>query len=200
MSDLVMKKLVIIGDGACGKTCLLHRFKEDKFQHGYVPTIFGNSEKEMEHPEKPGEMFKMQLWDTAGQEDYETTRTLCYPGTNVLLVAFNVVFPDSFANIKKVWIPESKREGLKGVPIVLVGTKMDLRKDSKTLEELHERNEEPITQAQALKMAEDIGAVTYVETSALTSEGVGKVFHEAATAAFRSQNVEPAGAGCCVLC
>merc|ERR1712002_758396 len=158
MSDLEMKKLVIIGDGACGKTCLLYRFEKDDFQHGYVPTIFGNSEKEMEHPEKEGQMFKMQLWDTAGQEDYEATRTLCYPGTNVLLMAFNVMEPASFANIPNVWVPEAKQEGLKGVPIVLVGTKMDLRKDSETLEKLHEKNEEPITPAQALKMAEDIGA------------------------------------------
>lgn len=199
MSDLQMKKLVIVGDGACGKTCLLYRYEKDDFQHGYVPTIFGNSEKEVDHPENPGEKFKLQLWDTAGQEEYEATRTLCYPGTHVLLMAFSIVTPDSFANIKNMWVPESKRDGLKGVPIVLVGTKLDLRKDPATLEMLHERNEEPVTQAQALKMKEDIGAVTYVETSALTSEGVVKVFQEAAIAAFRSKNSEPASGGCCVV-
>ena len=81
---LEVKKLVIIGDGAVGKTALLYRFEKDTFDPSYVPTIFSNSVKKMEHPENPGQYFNLQLWDTAGQEDYAKTREMCYPGCQVI--------------------------------------------------------------------------------------------------------------------
>ena len=62
-------------------------------------------------------MFNMQLWDTAGQEDYSEARKVCYKGCNVLLIAFNVADPGSFENVKNVWITEAKNEGLTGAPV-----------------------------------------------------------------------------------
>ena len=38
----IRKKLVIVGDGACGKTCLLIVFSKDQFPEVYVPTVFEN--------------------------------------------------------------------------------------------------------------------------------------------------------------
>ena len=57
------RKLVIIGDGNVGKTCLLEVFEKGEFVEGpYRPTIFHNSEKEIEHPTNPEEKVKFQLW------------------------------------------------------------------------------------------------------------------------------------------
>ena len=68
MSDqLEVKKLIIIGDGAIGKTCLLQVFQAGNFPDGYVPTVMGNEIKRMDHPLEEGKQFVMQLWDTAGQ-------------------------------------------------------------------------------------------------------------------------------------
>ena len=56
------RKLVIIGDGNVGKTCLLEVFEKGEFVEGpYRPTIFHNSEKEIEHPTNPQEKVKFQL-------------------------------------------------------------------------------------------------------------------------------------------
>ena len=64
-----------------------------------------------------GTMFNMQLWDTAGQEEFSEARKVCYKGCNVLLIAFNIANPDSFDNVKNVWIKEAKSDGLNGAPV-----------------------------------------------------------------------------------
>lgn len=64
-------------------------------------------------------------------------------------------------------------------PIVLVGTKLDLRDDKDTLEKLREKKLAPLTYPQALNMAKEIGAVKYLECSALTQKGLKTVFDEA---------------------
>ena len=67
MAELEVKKLIIIGDGAIGKTCLLQVFQKGEFPETYLPTVMDNDIKRMKHPTEEGKEFIMQLWDTAGQ-------------------------------------------------------------------------------------------------------------------------------------
>ena len=67
MAELEVKKLIIIGDGAIGKTCLLQVFQKGEFPETYLPTVMDNDIKRMNHPTEEGKEFIMQLWDTAGQ-------------------------------------------------------------------------------------------------------------------------------------
>ena len=67
-----------------------------------------------------GTPVHLSLWDTAGQENYDQVRPLGYPNTDVLLLCFSVVEPNSFNNVKTKWYPEI-REHCEGVPIILVG-------------------------------------------------------------------------------
>ena len=66
--DLIVKKIVIIGDGACGKTCLMLVYENGEFPEGYIPTIFEDTTKKVEYD---GKMMELRLWDTAGQEACE---------------------------------------------------------------------------------------------------------------------------------
>ncbi|XP_014865450.1 PREDICTED: rho-related GTP-binding protein RhoA-A-like [Poecilia mexicana] len=180
----IRKKLVIVGDGACGKTCLLTVFTKDQFPEVYVPTVFENYVADIEVDQK---QIQLALWDTAGQEDYDRLRPLSYPDTDVILLCFSVVSPDSLANVKEKWTPEV-RHFCPHVPIVLVGNKTDLRNDENTRKMLAKQNEEPIKYEEGKDMSNQIGAYSYQECSAKNKEGVREVFDAAAKAALTNNS------------
>ncbi len=86
------KTLVVVGDGACGKTCLLIVFSKDEFPEVCAPTVFENYVADIE---VDGKQVELALWDTAGQEDYDRLRLLSSPDTDVILMCFSVDSPDS---------------------------------------------------------------------------------------------------------
>ncbi|KAJ1344816.1 cell division control protein 42 [Batrachochytrium salamandrivorans] len=129
------------------------------------------------------EPYTLGLFDTAGQEDYDRLRPLSYPQTDVFLVCFSVVSPASFENVKEKWFPEV-RHHCPGVPCLIVGTQMDLRDDSATIEKLAKNRQKPITTDSGERMAKELQAVKYLECSALTQKGLKNVFDEAIIAAL----------------
>jgi len=187
MMERLNRKLVIVGDGACGKTCLLIVFSKDKFPEEYIPTVFENYVSDIE---VDGQQVELVLWDTAGQEDYDRLRPLSYPDTNVILACFSVSSPDSLENIAERWLPELKHF-CPNIPIILVACKADLRTDEKTLEELAGMKQTPVRQEEGLAMAEKIKAVKYLECSAKTKAGVREVFEAATRAAIYKKKTKP---------
>lgn len=176
----IRKKLVIVGDGACGKTCLLIVFSKDQFPEVYVPTVFENYVADIE---VDGRQVELALWDTAGQEDYDRLRPLSYPDTDVILMCFSIDSPDSLENIPEKWTPEVKHF-CPNVPIILVGNKKDLRNDSNTIHELAKMKQVPVSIEEGKQMAEKIQAYSYLECSAKTKDGVRDVFESATRAAL----------------
>ncbi|CAL8107574.1 unnamed protein product [Calicophoron daubneyi] len=176
----IRKKLVIVGDGACGKTCLLIVFSKDQFPEVYVPTVFENYVADIDVDDK---RVELALWDTAGQEDYDRLRPLSYPDTDVILMCFSIDSPDSLENIPEKWTPEV-RHFCDQVPIILVGNKKDLRHDEATKAELRRMKLEPVKYEEGQAMAAKIGAAAYLECSAKTKEGVREVFECATKAAL----------------
>lgn len=179
----IRKKLVIVGDGACGKTCLLIVFSKDQFPDVYVPTVFENYVADIE---VDGKQVELALWDTAGQEDYDRLRPLSYPDTDVILMCFSIDSPDSLENIPEKWTPEV-RHFCPNVPIILVGNKKDLRNDPQTVRELNKMKQEPVKPEQGRAIAEQIGAFAYLECSAKTKDGIREVFEKATQAALQQK-------------
>ncbi|KAG7274384.1 hypothetical protein CRUP_002826 [Coryphaenoides rupestris] len=140
-------KCVVVGDGAVGKTCLLISYTTNAFPGEYIPTVFDNYSANVMVDGKP---VNLGLWDTAGQEDYDRLRPLSYPQT---------------------WHPEVSHH-CQSTPIILVGTKLDLREDKETCDKLREKKLTPITYPHGLAMAKEIGSVKYLECSALTQRGL----------------------------
>ena len=120
------KKVLIVGDSACGKTCLFIVFMEgffpsfEKAFSKHIPTWFENCLKS--DFEVDGKQVELAVWDTAGQEEYDKLRTLSYPNTDVILVCFSIDSPESFNNIPNKWAPEVTYL-CPNVPIILVGNK-----------------------------------------------------------------------------
>lgn len=125
-----------------------------------------------------GRPISLGLWDTAGQEDYDRLRPLSYPQTDVFLICFSIVSPPSFDNVKAKWYPEIEHHA-PGVPIILVGTKLDLKDDPATNEALRAKKMAPVSYEQALQVAKEIKAHKYLECSALTQRNLKSVFDEA---------------------
>merc|ERR1712037_871734 len=156
------------------------------------------TEKSVEDPTTK-EQFNLQLWDTAGQEEYEEARKTCYPGTSILLIGFSMTEPDSLANVETLWAKEANTEGLKKAPKLLVGLKADLKNDDKIKEDLAKRNEEPVTEEAAKKMADKIGAKGYFETSAKDNQGVQELFAEAIKLVCAPKPDPKPDSGCCCV-
>jgi len=191
-------KCVIVGDGAVGKTCLLISYTTNAFPGEYIPTVFDNYSANVMVDGRP---INLGLWDTAGQEDYDRLRPLSYPQTDVFVIAFSIIASNSFENVKSKWWPELQHH-CPGVPLVLIGTKCDLRDDESMVNNLASRGMHMVKVEDAEKRANEIGAVKYCECSSLTQEGLKDAFDECIRAAIQGQKSPPrksVNCGCIVL-
>ncbi len=89
----------------------------------------------------------MLLFNYIGQDDYDRLRPLSYPMTDVFMLCFSLISPTSFENVLSKWYPEISHH-CPHVPIILVGTKLDLREDKEIIENLRVQTIAPITRAQ----------------------------------------------------
>ncbi|KAA6359085.1 MAG: putative small Rho GTPase cdc42, partial [Streblomastix strix] len=105
-------KLVIIGDGAVGKTCFLIMYAKGEYPQEYVPnqqifllfiSVFDNYTSTVT---VNGEDILLSLWDTAGQEEYDAMRVFSYDNTDVFLTCFSVNSATSLENVERKWVPE----------------------------------------------------------------------------------------------
>jgi len=187
-------KLVVVGDGAVGKTCLLIAYTSSAFPKDYIPTVFDNY---CANIVVDGKAINLGLWDTAGQEDYDRLRPLSYPQTDVFLLCFSVVNPSSFDNVTVKWHREISHH-CPNVPIILVGTKIDLREEKEVQDQLKSKDQSVITTEKGIDKAHEIGAKKYLECSAKTQKGLKIVFEEAVRA-LNSANAKEKKSSSCVL-
>ncbi|KAG7223998.1 hypothetical protein INR49_015255, partial [Caranx melampygus] len=163
-------KIVIVGDGGCGKTSLLMVYAKGDFPEKYAPSVF---EKYATTITLGGKVIKLNLYDTAGQDDYDRLRPLSYQEANLVLVCFD-------------WFPEVKHF-CREVPVILIGCKTDLRKDKECSRKLKALNLAPITYIQGEETRQQMNAELYLECSAKYQENVEDIFREATKKALAFQ-------------
>ncbi|KAJ0013144.1 hypothetical protein NQD34_017478 [Periophthalmus magnuspinnatus] len=168
-------KIVIVGDGGCGKTSLLMVYARGDFPETYAPSVF---EKYNTSVSLGGKEIRLNLYDTAGQDDYDRLRPLAYQEASVVLVCFDVTNPTSLENVLIKWFPEVKHF-CRDTPLILIGCKTDLRKDKERARKLRALSLEPISYTQGEEACKQINAEVYLECSAKFQENVEDIFKEA---------------------
>ncbi|XP_060905210.1 rho-related GTP-binding protein RhoU-like isoform X2 [Labrus mixtus] len=176
---------VLVGDGAVGKTSLIVSYTTNGYPTDYVPTAFDNFTVMVVVDGKP---VRLQLCDMAGQDELERLRPLCYKNANVFLLCYSVVRPCSFRNLIDRWVPEIQQH-CPGVPVVLVGTQLDLREDVQVLINLAQIQERPVSSEEGLQLAQELGAVSFAECSALTQKNLKDTFDSAILASIGQTDI-----------
>eukprot|EP00428_Durinskia_dybowskii_P042297 CAMPEP_0170255508 /NCGR_PEP_ID=MMETSP0116_2-20130129/27607_1 /TAXON_ID=400756 /ORGANISM="Durinskia baltica, Strain CSIRO CS-38" /LENGTH=193 /DNA_ID=CAMNT_0010506517 /DNA_START=25 /DNA_END=606 /DNA_ORIENTATION=- len=157
-------KLVLLGDTAVGKSCLVVRFVRDEFFEFQEPTIgaaFLTQTVQLDDA-----TVKFEIWDTAGQERYRSLAPMYYRGASAAVIVYDITNPDSFTGAKS-WVKELQRRGDPNVVIALAGNKADL--ESRRKVEFEEAN----------AYAEENG-ILHLETSAKNANNVKALFVEIA--------------------
>ena len=155
-------KYIIVGDAAVGKSNLLLRYIFNTFKSEYQLTIgveFGEKNIKLNN-----KIYQLQIWDTAGQEQFRSITRAYFKNAVCALVAYDITNKSSFENIKQ-WIDDCINYMPKRGFIVLVGNKCDLE----------ERREVSTDEGQQLA---DSYGILFFETSAKTEYNVKEVFNE----------------------
>ena len=182
-------KLVTVGYGGAGKTSLLITHTTGEFPVVYIPTIFDNCFINTQTSQ--GDCVGLDLWDIIGtSEDYYTFRPLTYSGANVILLCFSIAYKTCFDGTESFWHKELQQQ-CPDVPIILVGTKIDLRDD--------ENYKNTITTEEGREMADKIGAVEYMEISSLRKEGLDELFQKAVEVGFDHYKKDSEKRNTCIL-
>ncbi|KIK61559.1 hypothetical protein GYMLUDRAFT_42561 [Collybiopsis luxurians FD-317 M1] len=188
----LQRKVVVCGDGACGKTSLLNVFTRGFFTQVYEPTVFENYVHDIYVDDQ---LVELSLWDTAGQEEFDRLRSLSYAETHVVMICFSVDNPVSLENVESKWLDEIL-EYCPGVKLVLVALKCDLRDDYSVKERLQRFAAQPVQYEEGLAVARRIRASRYLECSSKHNRGVTEVFYEVARVA---SNLRAGGSEGCVV-
>ncbi|KIY69204.1 hypothetical protein CYLTODRAFT_436258 [Cylindrobasidium torrendii FP15055 ss-10] len=190
----IQRKVVVCGDGACGKTSLLNVFTRGFFTQIYEPTVFENYVHDLIVDDQ---MVELSLWDTAGQEEFDRLRSLSYAETHVIMICFSVDNPISLENVESKWLDEIL-EYCPGVKLVLVALKCDLRDDGAVKDRLSRYGTHPVEYEEGLSVARRIRASRYLECSSKHNRGVAEVFFEAARVSL-STRARGSKDGCLVM-
>ncbi len=157
-------KYIIIGDPSVGKSNLLMKFAHNKFTDEYQATIgveFGAKNITFNN-----QIYRIQIWDTAGQENFRSITRAYYKNSVCAMVVYDITNRDSFEHIVN-WIQDIRDQSPKTVLIVLVGNKIDL--EDKRVVSYDEGSEFAIK-----------NGIIFEETSAKTGQGIEEIFTKSA--------------------
>jgi small GTP-binding protein len=167
-------KLMVIGEGAVGKTTLVNRYVTGTFERDYKTTIGSQFAVKLAQISPPESEYstgiKIQAWDVAGQARFKAVRKMYYSGAAGVIIVFDVTRRRSFTELSK-WVQEADESIGTRVPTVCVGNKTDLP-------------DRAVPSDEAKRWAEDQGFV-YMESSAKTGDGVADMFSVLAEVMWR---------------
>ncbi|KAK4832082.1 hypothetical protein QYF61_020697 [Mycteria americana] len=173
-------KVVLLGEGCVGKTSLVLRYCENKFNDKHITTLQVRAGPEAGGepvPELPGQgeasfltkklniggkRVNLAIWDTAGQERFHALGPIYYRDSNGAILVYDITDEDSFQKVKN-WVKELRKMLGNEICLCIVGNKIDLEK------------ERHVSVQEAETYAESVGAKHY-HTSAKQNKGIEELF------------------------
>jgi small GTP-binding protein len=174
-----------------GKTCLLTVFATskrkknydfvfnlniclDEFPTAYEPTVFDNFACVMHRSSTTS--YNLELFDTAGQEEWEQLRRMMYANTDVFLVCYSCMQPSSFDNVEKKWMPDVRSHDPSSL-VILVSLCIDLRTNNNSINPQPDLIASPmITTGQGTELAKRLKCNAFIECSSMLRFHVREVF------------------------
>lgn len=158
-------KVILLGDGGVGKSCLMNRFVNGHFDANACHTIgveFLNKDITIK-----GDTYTLQIWDTAGQERFRSLRTPFYRGSDICMLTYGIDDRKSFQNLsmwKKEFLQYADIRDSANFPFIIIGNKVDVETKAVTAEE-------------AKQWCEQNGSPPFIETSAKDVTNVEQSFY-----------------------
>ncbi|XP_064628690.1 ras-related protein Rab-21-like [Lineus longissimus] len=153
-------KVVLLGEGCVGKTSLVLRYVENKFNDKHLSTLQASFlDKKLNIG---GKRVKLAIWDTAGQERFHALGPIYYRDSNGAILVYDITDEDSFQKVKN-WVKELRKMLGNDICLCIAGNKIDLEKDRHV----------SIEEAEAY--AASVGA-KHIHTSAKLNKGIEELF------------------------
>ena len=154
-------KFIVIGESSVGKTCIIMRYTEDRFTDSFLTTV--GVDFKVKEVSVDGQLVKLQVWDTAGQEQFHTITKSYFRGAHGILLCFDVSKLETFEKTH-MWMDSIHESASENVDVVLIGNKNDISPDKRA-----------VSFEEGSKLAEEYN-IPYFETSAKTGDGISESF------------------------
>ena len=164
----------ILGDSNTGKTCMVESYTSDAFPRIYKPTVLDVYSALVNVGD---DSITLRIFDLSGSKEGTSYRKELVKNCDVAILCFSLIHPPTLKSIKKFWVPEI-RECNASIPIVLVGTHSDLAS--------HQGSHFKAADYQAKLLESKLGLDACMECSALTQNGLKKVFDKAIFLSLKS--------------
>lgn len=170
--DIVRYKMILFGNVRVGKTSLVDRFVNNKFEENYISTLGYNVyEKWISYKDR---VISLMIYDIGGQERFNDLRKMYAQGAGTAFIVYDITDQESFANIKR-WKKDLDEFTESSIPFIIIGNKKDLEDSRQVPKDV------------AMELATEIGALNFLETSAKTGEGVEEAFRQLAIKTYKCQ-------------
>ena len=162
-------KVIVLGNSGVGKSCLTLKATKDIFQENFVSTM--GFQFYSFHVKINQKIFKLQIWDTCGQEIYRSLITNFYRTASLAIIVYSVTDKRSFEETE-IWLKQVKLNADPNCKIFLIANKVDLP-------------EKQVTSEEGMNLKKEHGFECYMETSAKTGVNVKELFVNCALALYK---------------
>ena len=173
-------KVVLVGQSGVGKSSIMLRFTDDKFNETYVNTI--GVDFRFRTMKVGDEKVKIQIWDTAGQEKFRTMTSTFYRGADAIFLVYDITDSNSYDELMGYWAKEVEKQGQDCPFIVVVGNKSDLESKRKV--------KKPEEAKKKVKLGGIERVARTIETSAKLSDNVYEIFEELARENLKLKDIK----------